>query len=106
MSVQRIRRRFLKHKPIDHQHLLATAKVLPTDYKDYGGKVERWLDPVKAYPDCSAGCKFAVWLEPPFDGDWCVCANPKSPRVGLLTFEHQAGFECFAAGKCYWEKTP
>ena len=25
--------------------------------------------------------------------DWDVCANPKSPRVGLLTFEHQGCME-------------
>ncbi len=26
--------------------------------------------------------------------DWGVCANPRSPRAGLLTFEHQ-GCEFF-----------
>jgi hypothetical protein len=80
---------------ITHAHLLDLASQLPTDYSDFGGKVERWSDAGKSYPDCSMGCKWAAWLEPPLGLDWCVCASPKGPRRGLLTFEHQAGDGCF-----------
>jgi len=27
--------------------------------------------------------------------DWGVCINKNAPRFGLLTFEHQAGLDCF-----------
>lgn len=74
-------------------------KVLPTDYTDYGGQLERWKLIDLNYPDCSCGCK---WWVPLYneqydsaDGDWGVCTNPQSPRAGLLTWEHQAGFKCF-----------
>lgn len=46
-------------------------------------------------PDCSCGCRWARWLKGALGNDWCVCANPLSPRVGLLMFEHQAGRGCF-----------
>jgi hypothetical protein len=29
------------------------------------------------------------------DADWGVCVNVRSQRVGLLTFEHQAGHQCW-----------
>jgi hypothetical protein len=79
---------------IDHTHLLGIMKVLPTDYADRGGTIERGHGD-ETYPDCSSGCRWAVWLGGPFADDWCVCANPKSPRLGLLTFEHQTGYGCF-----------
>jgi uncharacterized membrane protein YhdT len=79
---------------ITHEHLLAISPRLPTDYTDYGGTVERWKDE-NSEADCSWGCRWATWLAPPFKADWCVCANPASPRKGLLTFEHQAGHGCF-----------
>lgn len=71
-----------------------------TDYTPWG-KVKRWSDEKKAYPDCSMGCKHFNSLHnkenPPsnMDYDYGVCTNPKSPRCGLLTFEHQAGVDCF-----------
>lgn len=65
-------------------------KVLPTDYKDYGGEVERWADG-DDYPDCSCGCK---WFQS-LDEDWGVCVKPGAPRAGLLTWEHQAGKDCY-----------
>ena len=75
---------------------------LPTDYSDYGGEVVRWQDPNRAYPDCSAGCRHYRRLHSRFesveDADWGVCANPDSPRRGLLTFEHQAGDGCWQIG--------
>jgi hypothetical protein len=76
-----------------------SLKRLPTDYIDYGGNIERWKLIDLDYPDCSSGCK---WFAPLYDQandsrdcDWGVCTNPKSPRAGLLTWEHQAGFQCF-----------
>jgi hypothetical protein len=76
------------------------CRVLPTDYSHYGGNVERWKDDTLVYADCSCGCKYFGPLFNPesmnkTDADFGVCLNPKSPRHGLLTFEHQAGFECF-----------
>jgi len=78
-----------------HWALLAICPRLPTDYTDYGGTVERWADDEQDYPDCSSGCRWAEWLRDPLGADWCVCTNPTSPRVGLLTFEHMAGYGCF-----------
>jgi hypothetical protein len=74
----------------EHGRLLKMLKVLPKDYSDYGGTVERWSDPNQTYPDCSCGCRYAKWLEDEkLSADWLVCTNPRSHRCGLLTFEHQ-----------------
>jgi hypothetical protein len=82
--------------PTTHENLLAVCKRLPTDYTDYGGEVVRWADEDHhAYPDCSCDCRWAAWLAGDLGADWCVCTNPDAPRLGLLTFEHQAGYECF-----------
>jgi hypothetical protein len=75
--------------------LFDILKILPTDYDSYGGQVKRWEDPDKDYPDCSCGCKFFLKLQGEFGNDWGICSNPKSPRKGLLTWEHMAGHECF-----------
>lgn len=80
---------------ITHQHLLEVTKIIPTDYKEYGGTVERWEDENKSYPDCSCGCKHYAKLEGNLGFDWGVCTKKDGPRVGLLTFEHQAGFSCY-----------
>lgn len=85
------------HPRVTHQHMLAIVPRLPSDYRDYGGTVERWADESLAYPDCSCGCLWAAWLASTLGGDWCVCANPTAPRRGLLTFEHQTGLDCFQA---------
>jgi hypothetical protein len=78
----------------------AVLRVLPTDYRDYGGSVERWEDPDQDYPDCSVGCRWWAPLHDEerdhYDYDWGVCTNPNSPRAGLLTWEHQAGHICFS----------
>ena len=79
----------------DHDQLWAVVKRLPTDYKDYGGTIERWADPAAAYPDCSCGCRWAHKLDGQLGFDWVVCAKPNGPRAGLLTFEHQTGSVCF-----------
>lgn len=39
-------------------------------------------------PDCSSGCKFFLPLAGSLGNDWGVCACPRSPRAGLLTWEH------------------
>jgi uncharacterized protein (DUF433 family) len=77
------------------------CRVLPSDYKDYGGSVVRWADEAAAYPDCSCGCKYwaPLWSAESLlnhqDSDYGVCLNAKAPRHGMLTFEHMAGFQCF-----------
>ena len=77
-----------------HKAMLERVVGLPTDYQEYGAVV-RWADPNQAYSDCSAGCRFFIPVTGQLGFDWGVCANPKGPRFGLLTFEHQAGHECF-----------
>jgi len=77
---------------------LKDLKILPTDYFEYGGQIERWKDKTKDYPDCSLGCKHFVKSNSNKDSlgyNWGVCTNAKSPRNGLLTFEHMAGYGCF-----------
>lgn len=68
-----------------HQHLLSLVHRLPSDFEPYGNRSrdEDWG------PDCSCGCKYFLPIEGKLGLDWGVCANPNSPRVGLLTFEHQ-----------------
>ncbi|MGH2413027.1 MAG: DUF3027 domain-containing protein [Microcystaceae cyanobacterium] len=68
-----------------HEHLLSLVKKLPSDFEPYGNRSrdEDWG------PNCSCGCKYFIPLEGLLGMDWGVCANPKSPRAGLLTFEHQ-----------------
>jgi hypothetical protein len=78
-----------------HSTLFNVLKILPTDYEAYGGQIRRWEDSEKDYPDCSGGCKHFVPLDGDLKFDWGVCANKKSPRAGLLTWEHQAGVDCF-----------
>jgi hypothetical protein len=80
-----------------HDRLHAIKRVLPSDYTDFGGTVERWADDMRRYPDCSLNCKWALWVEMPngTKGDWLVCSSPSGPRHGLLTFEHQAGLDCY-----------
>lgn len=70
---------------ITHQHLLTLMVRLPSDFEPYG---ERSRDDDFA-ADCSCGCKWFGKLDGTLGYDWGVCANPASPRVGLLTFEHQ-----------------
>lgn len=81
--------------------LWQVVKILPTDYSDYNGSIERWADPTADHPDCSSGCRHFRRLHSEHgdveDADWGVCANIRSTRCGLLTFEHQAGFGCWEA---------
>lgn len=68
-------------KPL-HEQLLTIYRRLPSDYLPYG---ERERDEA----DCSCDCKHFLKLPGKLGMDWGVCANPDSPRAGLLTFEHQ-----------------
>jgi len=85
----------------EHQLRCDTVLVLPSDYQEYGGTVERWADPEEDYPDCSVGClHFRPLHDETYGGpdlDWGTCLNARAPRAGLLTFEHQAGKGCFEA---------
>lgn len=80
---------------LKHDDLRGLAPVMESDYKDYGGTVERWADDDKSYPDCSSGCVWFVKLTGALGSDWGVCAKRGWHRAGLLTFEHQAGYGCF-----------
>jgi hypothetical protein len=68
-----------------HELLLELCTPLPTDFEPYGRRSREtdWG------PDCSCGCLHFRELERPLGADWGVCSNPKSPRAGMLTFEHQ-----------------
>ena len=68
-----------------HDLLWKVCKELPSDFEPYGEKKRdgpQWCD-------CSCGCKWFAILEGDVGLDWGVCFNEKSPRAGLLTFEHQ-----------------
>ena len=67
-----------------HELLHSLCVHLPTDFEPWGRRSrEEWG------PDCSCGCRHFLELKRPLGADWGVCSNPKSPRAGLLTFEHQ-----------------
>lgn len=67
---------------------IVLSRLVRRDRRDYApwGRVLR--EELEHDPDCSRGCRYALWLED-LPHDWLVCANPASHRVGLLTFEHQ-----------------
>jgi hypothetical protein len=69
----------------DLLHLVCIHR--PTDFAPYGIRQ-------RDAADCSCGCKHFMTLAGDLGMDWGVCANPCSPRAGLLTFEHQ-GCEFF-----------
>jgi hypothetical protein len=69
----------------DLLHLVCIHR--PTDFAPYGIRQ-------REAADCSCGCKHFMTLAGDLGADWGVCANPRSPRAGLLTFEHQ-GCEFF-----------
>lgn len=86
MSADLFQRRLSKdeHRGL-HRLLLELCPKLPTDFEPYGrrSRDEDWG------PDCSCGCRHFLQLAGVLGTDWGVCANPRSPRAGLLTFEHQ-----------------
>jgi hypothetical protein len=68
--------------PGSHEQLWQTVVTLPTDVEPWGQREPGVVG------NCSCGCRwFLPLVAMPLD--WGVCANPASPRVGLLTFEHQ-----------------
>lgn len=69
-----------------HDLLWTLCRKLPTDFTPYG---ERDRDTAEPWQDCSCGCIHFAKLAGELGHDWGVCAHPKSPRAGLLTFEHQ-----------------
>ena len=73
-----------KHGPgrATHEQLVQIMPKRKTDFEPYGKRDREG-------PDCSCGCNFYHTLSGDVASDWGVCTNPKSPRVGLLTFEHQ-----------------
>ena len=70
-----------------HDLLHTVCRHLPTDFEPYGKRFRNG-------PDCSSGCHHFLNLPGNLGNDWGVCINPRSPRSGLLTFEHQ-GCEFF-----------
>ena len=67
-------------EPDSHVHLLAIMPNSPTDFEPYGYRLREGAD-------CSCGCRWFLPLQCQ-PTDWGVCSNPRSPRCGLLTFEH------------------
>jgi hypothetical protein len=55
--------------------------VRPLDFEPYGLR-KRDGD------DCSCGCRYFLPLDGELRLDWGVCANVRSHRCGLLTWEH------------------
>ena len=89
----------MKNNKCPKNSLFDACKILHSDYIEYGGKIQKYLDRDYDYADCSCGCKFFKPLHDKEsnseDLDFGVCINKKSNRYGLLTFEHQAGYGCF-----------
>jgi len=65
----------------------------PRDSWEHDVQAEKILPPDPAFknPICLAGLRLPPLYPARRDlgSDWGICANPKSPRAGLLTFEHQ-----------------
>ena len=77
------------------EDLRTVVKHLDSDFEPYGkrSRDEDWG------PDCSCGCRYFAKITGELGYDWGVCANPKSPRAGLLTFEHMGCKEFEGDGK-------
>lgn len=70
------------------KRLWKAMRRLPSDFRPYGRR-DRYNKRKHGNDcDCSCGCRFYLVLEGQLGQDWGVCANPRSPRFGLLTFEH------------------
>jgi hypothetical protein len=62
------------------------SRMLDSDFEPYGRRSRSDGNPA----DCSCGCRYFAPLAPTgLSQDWGCCVNKKSPRAGLLTFEHQ-----------------
>ena len=77
-----------------HAHLHGLVVHLESDFEPYG---KRSRDGEGCTADCSCGCRHFAVLKGPLASDWGVCMNARSPRAGLLTFEHQ-GCPAFEPG--------
>jgi len=61
------------------------SRRLDSDFEPWGKRSRSDGNPA----DCGSGCRHFVPLAPAsLKNDWGCCLNKKSPRVGLLTFEH------------------
>jgi hypothetical protein len=81
---------------VTHDDCWKLCHLLPGDYTPWG-QVDRDSGEYDhlPYADCSGGCQYFLPLDDALGlGDWGVCANPKSHRRGLLTFEHQGCHKC------------
>lgn len=67
---------------------------LPTDYTEFGGRIDRYRFIDVTCSDCT-GCKWFDFIQD--STEWGVCTNQDSNRAGLLTHTNQAGFKCFSA---------
>lgn len=81
-----------------HAELWAACHVHGLEYEGWVSAQERRAALVHDIPlaDCSCGCRWFHILDGIRGMDWGVCFNPKSPRCGLLTFEHMGceQYEC------------
>ncbi len=73
-----------------HEHLWTLCRRLPSDFQPYG---LRDRDAEECWQNCSCGCRHYLPLRGELGYDWGVCSNARSPRAGLLTFEHQRCLE-------------
>src|SRR5262245_35212362 len=81
----------------ESEDLHAECPRLTNDKAHFHSCHDRWLERMTAtpespeydiYADQCGGCRFFLHLTDAFKFDWGVCSNPKSPRDGLATFEH------------------
>jgi hypothetical protein len=77
---------FADDKPSLHEHLHSICRHMPSDFEPYGERTA-----TEAGADSSSGCKHFLKLSGKLGADSGVCANPASPRAGLLTFEQFEG---------------
>jgi hypothetical protein len=68
----------------NHEQLFDIARRLPTDFEPWG---QRHRD-APTQPDCSCECRFFNRLDGGAGLDWGVCANSRSLRAGLLTYQN------------------
>ena len=71
------------------EELWEACRKLPSDWEPHGKR--KWLGRHEDRPDCST-CR---WFAELFHArpDWGSCANPESPRAGLLTYREQGCWE-------------
>lgn len=66
--------------------LWQACRKLPSDFEPYGER--KWEGKPRGKHDCGT-CRWFQPLLRPGKLDWGACANPHSPRAGLLTFWEQ-----------------